>query len=90
MEIRYFTEVYDDEGSVFESGDCILMNEAANMENCEIFTPERLLDTMADFVDDNGFRAFMDSVKRADKIICFFNDAVYPGQIACIHEIIIK
>ena len=45
---------------------------------------------MADFKDDNNYRDFEDSMKRADKVILYYNDAVYPGQIANIYQIIIE
>lgn len=90
MEIRYFTETYEGEwGSVFKPGNYRLMEAAKDMDGYEITDVDGVLSNIADFKDDNGYRAFIDSIKRASTIIVFMRDAVYPGQIANVYEIII-
>lgn len=90
MEIRYFTETYEEEwGSVFKPGNYRLMEAAKDMDGYGIMDANEVLNNIADFKDDNGYRAFVDSIKQASSIIVFMRDAVYPGQIVNVYEIII-
>ena len=90
MEIRYFTETYEGyDGSVFKPGNYRLMEAAKDMDRYEVTDANDVLNNIADFKDDNGYRAFIDSIKRASSIIVFMRDAVYSGQIENVYEIII-
>ena len=91
MEVKFFTEKYNPEyGSVFRPSDPSIINNTTRSDGYKITEPVDVFNNMADFKDDNNYRAFEDSMKRADKVILYYNDAVYPGQIANIYQIIIE
>ena len=91
MEIRYFTETYVEEyGSVFRISDYRAMGIAEDMQGYKVANATEILNSMADFKDDNHARAFMDSIQRADSVIVFMKDAVYPDQIANVYEVILS
>ena len=91
MEIRYFTEVYSKEyGSIFRPADYRAMGIAENMDNYRVTDANEVLSYMTDFRDDNGYRAFEDSLKKADTIIIFMKDGLYPGDVSCVYEMILN
>ena len=91
MEIRYFKETYDERyGSIFKVADVAAMVEAEEMEDYEIMSPKEVIGNLADYKNDGAFKAFMSSVKKADKIVVFMNDGLYHGDLACVYEILVK
>lgn len=91
MEIKYFKETYEEEfGSVFEVADVDAMVEAEEMEDYKIMSPKEIVNNLADYKNDDAFKAFMDSIKMADRVIVFMNEGIYPGDLACVYEILTK
>lgn len=91
MEIKYFKETYDEKyGSVFEVADVDAMVEAEEMEDYKIMSPKEVAGNLADYKNDDAFKAFMSSVKKADEIVVFMNDGLYSGDLACVYEILVK
>ena len=91
MEVRFFTEKYDPEyGGVYDFSDCGIMVKAERMQNVEIEDPSDTIGYMEDYKEDEASKEFIESVNRAEKIIAYFNDASYPGELSTIYQIIIK
>lgn len=91
MEIRFFTEKYDPEfGSVFKRATTSVLADAEFMDWCDVTEPISVFNNMADFRDDEGYRAFEDTLKRADKVIIFGKDGIYPGDLVNIYQIVIQ
>lgn len=91
MEIKYFKETYEKEyGSVFEVADVDAMVEAEEMEDYKIMSPKEVTNNLADYKNDDAFKAFMSSVKKADEIVVFMNGSLYPGDLASVYEILVK
>ena len=90
MEIRFFSEVYNDKyGSVFSPREPQVIKEANEMDWFMIKNPTDVFDDIADFLDDNGYRALVSSVQQASKVIIFGRDGIRPGNTANIWQVII-
>lgn len=91
MEIRFFTEKYDPNfGSVFSSSNSGIIEVTSYSDGYKIMEPVDVFNSMVDFKNDNNYHAFEDSIKKADKVIVYYNEAVYPGEITNIYQIIIN
>lgn len=90
MTIEWYAETWDNDGMRVRSISAAAANSfVKNMDFFRIYdTFEQFDRDSEDYYEDENYIHFLRSVQECDMRICYGQDGIYPGDMACIWQLI--